>query len=376
MHFYVLQNFIPLMLAEQKRKQSVITRKDIAERAGVSISVVSRALNNSGYVDAEKKRKILQIAKELDYYPNPVAMSLTSQRTKQILFYCRELENAFNIEMYEGMLEAANKRNYMVVVHGKLDFSSIRNTMVDGLILPNEGVAELYLQDIGKNYHLPVVTASYGGFYSFTKSIPMIECDLWKGTLTALQYLWDRGHRRIAMISPYNLHDKNSRIIAWTEFMKYELEEDLEQYFFGVDRQSLPDDDRVLAFPEERGKESIYIQETFFEKGMLAAKLFSEQNSDATAVLGFNDEIALGFCKEIRRLGYEIPGDLSVMGIDGVYSRRYPDLLLTSLELNPRAIGEKCVEVLLNVIDGNKVKYVTHMPVKGPEGDSVRNLRP
>jgi DNA-binding LacI/PurR family transcriptional regulator len=265
------------MLAEQKRKQSVITRKDIAERAGVSISVVSRALNNSGYVDAEKKRKILQIAKELDYYPNPVAMSLTSQRTKQILFYCRELENAFNIEMYEGMLEAANKRNYMVVVHGKLDFSSIRNTMVDGLILPNEGVAELYLQDIGKNYHLPVVTASYGGFYSFTKSIPMIECDLWKGTLTALQYLWDRGHRRIAMISPYNLHDKNSRIIAWTEFMKYELEEDLEQYFFGVDRQSLPDDDRVLAFPEERGKESIYIQETFFEKGMLAAKLFSEQ---------------------------------------------------------------------------------------------------
>ena len=289
MHFYVLQNFIPLMLAEQKRKQSVITRKDIAERAGVSISVVSRALNNSGYVDAEKKRKILQIAKELDYHPNPVAMSLTSQRTKQILFYCRELENAFNIEMYEGMLEAANKRDYMVVVHGKLDFSSIRNTMVDGLILPNEGVAELYLQDIGKNYHLPVVTASYGGFYSFTKSIPMIECDLWKGTLTALQYLWDRGHHRIAMISPYNLQDKNSRIIAWTEFMKYELGEDLEQYFFGVDRQSLPDDDRVLAFPEERGKESLYIQETFFEKGMLAAKLFSEQNSDATAVLGFND---------------------------------------------------------------------------------------
>ena len=92
MHFYVLQNFIPLMLAEQKRKQSVITRKNIAERAGVSISVVSRALNNSGYVDAEKKRKILQIAKELDYHPNPVAMSLTSQRTKQILFYCRELE--------------------------------------------------------------------------------------------------------------------------------------------------------------------------------------------------------------------------------------------------------------------------------------------
>lgn len=130
-----------------------------------------------------------------------------------------------------------------------------------------------------------------------------------------------------------------------------------------------------MEFPEERGEETLYIQETFFEKGILAAKLFAERKSDATAVLGFNDEIALGFCKEIRRLGYEIPKDLSVMGIDGVYSRRYPDQLLTSLRLNPRAIGEKCVEVLLNVIDGKKVKYVTHMPVKAPEGESVRDLR-
>lgn len=236
----------------------MVTRKDIAERAGVSISVVSRALNNSGYVDAEKKRKILRIAKELDYYPNPVAMSLTSRRTKQILFYCRELENAFNIEMYEGMLEAANKRDYMVVVHGKLDFSSIRNTMVDGLILPHEGVAELYLQDIGKNYHLPVVTASYGGFYSFTKSIPMIESDLWEGTLTALQYLWDRGHRKIAMISPYNMQDKNSRIIAWTEFMKYELGGGGTVLFWGRQAKSAGRQQGLGISGRERGRDPLH----------------------------------------------------------------------------------------------------------------------
>lgn len=67
-----------------------VTRRDIAQKAGVSVSVVSRALNNSGYVDKEKKKRIIRIAEELGYHPNPVAVSLMKQRTKQLLFYCRK----------------------------------------------------------------------------------------------------------------------------------------------------------------------------------------------------------------------------------------------------------------------------------------------
>ena len=128
----------------------MITRKEIAARANVSVSVVSRALNNSGYVEGEKKRLILEIADELGYRPNPVAMSLMNQRTKQIMYYCRELENAYNIQLYEGMLEEAQKHDYMVVMHGKLDFDSIRNLMVDGLILPSENVTDIYIKNEGK----------------------------------------------------------------------------------------------------------------------------------------------------------------------------------------------------------------------------------
>ena len=58
------------------------TRKDIAEKAQVSVSVVSRALNNSGYVNAKKREQILQIAEELGYHPNPVAMSLMTQQSR------------------------------------------------------------------------------------------------------------------------------------------------------------------------------------------------------------------------------------------------------------------------------------------------------
>ena len=66
-----------------------ITRKDIAEKVGVSVSVVSRALNNSGYVKKEVKEQILKIAEEFHYAPNPYAMSLQKNQVRQILFYCK-----------------------------------------------------------------------------------------------------------------------------------------------------------------------------------------------------------------------------------------------------------------------------------------------
>ena len=159
----------------------MVTRKDIAERAQVSVSVVSRALNNSGYVNAKKREQILQIAEELGYHPNPVAMSLMTQRTKQILFYCKDMRNAFNIEVYRGMLAAAGQQDYMVVVNGTLDFRKVKGIMADGLILPNETIAGLYLEATGKNYHLPVVAATYGDSISFSRSMPVIECNMWDG---------------------------------------------------------------------------------------------------------------------------------------------------------------------------------------------------
>lgn len=326
----------------------MVTRKDIAQRAGVSVSVVSRALNNSGYVEEEKKRKILMIAEQMGYHPNPVAMSLMTQRTKQILFYCRELENAFNIEVYEGMLEVAKKHDYMVVVHGKLDFKSVRSIMVDGLILPSEKITDVYLKGAGKNYNLPVVSASYGDSISFVKSVPVVECDLWEGTRMILQYLWDRGHRKIAMIMPYELENSNARTCAYKEFMQYELGEKIQ--------------------------DNITIPEDFFGKGMLAAEIFRERKCDATAALCFNDDMALGFYRGLKKLGYGIPEDVSIVGIDGIYARKYADLFLTSLKLNPRMQGARCMEVLLDVLQGKKVKYVTRIPLCVEEGESVRTI--
>ena len=106
-----------------------VTRKDIAELCGVSVSVVSRALNNSGYVEESKRRKIIETAEKLNYIPQPVAMSLQERRTKQLLYYCKDL----------------NERGYLVTISGMMEFDRIRDTMVDGIIMPNEDLTSYYM---------------------------------------------------------------------------------------------------------------------------------------------------------------------------------------------------------------------------------------
>ena len=353
----------------------MVTRKDIAERASVSVSVVSRALNNSGYVDAKKREQILKIADEMGYHPSPVAMSLMTQRTKQILFYCKDMRNAFNIEVYRGMLEAAEQQDYMVMVNGTLDFTHVKGIMADGLILPNDSVADLYLRTNGKNYRLPVVSATYGDARSFVRSIPIIECDMWDGMSRILKYLRERGHRRIALVTPYEIESVSARNLAWIDLMRDMLGEHLQDYFFGINSKSLGRDLYKYGLTEERqwGK-TLLVEENFFEKGELAAEVFRERDSKATAVVCFNDEMALGFCKRMRKLGYEVPKEVSVVGIDGAYARKYADQKVTSLAVNPEKQGQKCVEVLLNLIEGKKIRYVSKIPMKILEGDTVREL--
>ena len=127
-----------------------ITRKDIAERLGVSVSVVSRALNNSGYVKKEIRESILSLAEQLHYIPNPIAMTLQQRKTRQIMFVCKDLHNSFNIDLYYGMLSIAEKRGYMVFLNGKLDFQLFRETLIDGIILANNMAAYEYDRQCGK----------------------------------------------------------------------------------------------------------------------------------------------------------------------------------------------------------------------------------
>ncbi len=357
----------------------MVTRKDIADKLGVSVSVVSRALNNSGYVDAEKKKLILEAAKEMGYYRNPVAVSMATRKTRQILFCCRDVENAFNIEVYEGILEAAYEQGYTAVYSQHFGTDASHGVMMDGVILPSEKAAEQYLQSVGRNNYLPVVTAAFGDSVQTSRHIHRVRADLWKGMHVMLEYLTAQGHERIAMVSPLEMEQGDGRVMAWKHYMHPLLGRRQNQYYIAVTDDLLKNSPDYARFADKRyrdykQRDLTFNAEDFFGKGQLAAKMLHESGVKPTAVVCFNDEMALGFCKQITKIGYRIPEDLSVTGIDGTFNRRYCDLELTTLDIHPHLIGRKCAQVLLELIRGEKPRSIVDIPIDLLEGNTVRKI--
>lgn len=197
-----------------------VTREDVAKEAGVSVAAVSRALNNSGYVKKEKKERILEVAARLGYNPNPVAMSLQRQRSRQLIFFRNDLTGAYYNQMFHGIVREAQKRNYRVLLDMQYEFEKIRSLMVDGIIFPSESVAEAYAASVGRTYHLPTVTVSYEAACTFSKPMPCVLLDDRKVMEAAIAYLERMGHEKIGMVLPFEAGYSRNRYEYWKEHMR------------------------------------------------------------------------------------------------------------------------------------------------------------
>ncbi len=353
-----------------KMVKTKVTRKEVAEQAGVSVSVVSRALNNSGYVDKEKKQQILAIAEKLGYVPNPVAMSLQQSRTRQIIFYCKDLTNAFNMDMYFGMQEAAREQDYVVLINGDMEFGNIKGMITDGIILQNEFFAAEYVSLYGKNYLLPVVSASFGSAQRMAVAVPMVEWDLYESMELALSYLRKRGHRKIAYASPYPYNHCDGRTNAWKSEMDVVLGDRMQDFFI-CEQETQEQDDLSDA---ERSIRRVLQNERFLEKGKEAGVVFLERNLDATAVICFNDEFAIGFVSHLEAEGKKIPGDISILSFDGTVRRKTMTPEITSITPNPKEMGRNLASLLMDRIDGKKIRYCSKQSIQVAEGASVKTV--
>ena len=188
--YYVLQ-YIPV-----RRGDFVANRKQVAEKAGVSVAAVSRVLNNSGYVSPEKRELVLRVVREMHYEPNPIAVSLKNNRTHQLLFYIRDLSNNYYMEMYKGMSEYAYDNGYMFIISGGFSSKQIKTLMDDGVLLPFQDLsAPAYAGDL----HIPTVAVTYGN--EIDKNVVHVEVKVADAMKLAIGYLRSMGHSRIAYVS-------------------------------------------------------------------------------------------------------------------------------------------------------------------------------
>ncbi|MDR2304284.1 MAG: LacI family transcriptional regulator [Treponema sp.] len=330
------------------------TRNDVAKQANVSTAVVSRVMTNTGYVSKDKRAAVLKAAEELNYRPSPIARSLRRGQTRQILFYWGTLSNAYFLELHRGMMDYAENKDYLICISGTSPIERIGDMMVDGLILPTEFYARRKYTQFLRKYHMPYVIIGYGEYIS--KNIHSVTVDTCLGMRKLIEYLRERGHRRIAFANADDTRINSPRCKCFCAMMEAVYQDKLEQYLLNFGGSISPAHDGLCRY------------------GTIAADLFVERKLNATAVVCFNDDVALGFCRRIGQLGYRIPQDLSIVSFDGLVTGEYMNPALTSMGLNPFEHGRKCAEIIISVINGASPPHKHTIEPFLIERDSVRTL--
>ncbi len=303
----------------------------VAERAGVSLSTVSRVLNGKASVNKVLKERVEKAVKELNYRPNSVARSLANNRTDSVGVLVPELNAPFFgdlMQAVESTLRAADKhviisvgRNCLETEKDAVEFLISRNC--DALIMHAEALSDEYLLELNQS-KLPValVNRQVEGLPEACTSL-----DNEKGGYLATRHLLELGHKDIAYISgPTDKCDASLR---------------LEGHKRALSEAGLPTNPQLIFngdYSEEDGK-----------IGLLE---LMARDVPFTALVCANDWMASGAISCARDLGMSLPHDLSVVGFDDVVFAHHVFPRLTTVS-NPIAeMAEMSAKYILNKVYG------------------------
>tara|TARA_B100000700_G_scaffold661_1_gene939 strand:- start:264 stop:1265 length:1002 start_codon:yes stop_codon:yes gene_type:complete len=309
----------------------VPTIYQVAERAGVSLSTVSRVLNGKASVNKVLKERVEKAVKELNYRPNSVARSLANNRTDSVGVLVPELNAPFFgdlMQAVESTLRAADKhviisvgRNCLETEKDAVEFLISRNC--DALIMHAEALSDEYLLELNQS-KLPValVNRQVEGLPEACTSL-----DNEKGGYLATRHLLELGHKDIAYISgPTDKCDASLR---------------LEGHKRALSEAGLPTNPQLIFngdYSEEDGK-----------IGLLE---LMARDMPFTALVCANDWMASGAISCARDLGMSLPHDLSVVGFDDVVFAHHVFPRLTTVS-NPIAeMAEMSAKYILNKVYG------------------------
>lgn len=329
-----------------------VTIKDIAKRAGVSYSTVSRALNDIGAGKSESRQRILDIAREMGYVPNQAAISLKFSRSHTIGLYfstISKMTSPFVLhDVLTGIYSIVGSR-YNVTVKG-IDMhekGTLNPTWFDGIIvLSQRSEDSAFIEEVMQK-NIPMVAICRIVYYD----VPNVVTDEIKAMEIAMDYLLDHGHRRIAVIEGLQEVDSTRyRHRGWLNSMVNH----------GLDPETL----------------RVEIGDYRYSSGYRAAKRILNQEEKPTAILCFNDEMAFAARAAIYEAGLTVPDDISLIGFDNWDMSGYGTMRLTTVERNMGDLAREGTRVLLRrledgMIDNSRIFLDNKLVVR----ESVKDIR-
>ena len=319
------------------------TIRDVAQKAGVSISTVSRVLNDTCPVASDKRVRVKKAALELGYTPNPVARSLLSQETGGVGIILPFVSGEFFSEFLNGVDQAAQELDFFLLIstshHSSDDLKKAMAGMykrVDGLLvmaphMTTEAVEALSPDtmpfvfvntEVASDGTHCVTFDNYGGMYAMTT------------------HLVSQGHRRIAFVKgTENAYDAMERLRGHMQALQ----------------------DTGIPVSKKLVFDGNYDQKAGFD----AVEKILKLEDRPTAVMASNDDCAIGVLSGLREAGIAIPSEMAVTGFDDVPSARYAVPPLSSVHVPVRQLGTAAIDLLVSRLNGDSAEaHLRTLPVE------------
>jgi DNA-binding LacI/PurR family transcriptional regulator len=313
-----------------------VTIKIVAREAGVSTQTVSRVLNNRPDVAPETRQRVQDVIQRLEYHPSAVARSLIQQRSYTIGVVTAGLDYLGPAQILNGITQGAESLGYALLLKELPDLQtegidavlqSLLARQVDGIIwaIPVVGDNNVWMGAVLPQFVIPVLCLAV----TPQPEIPYIAVDNYQGGCIAAQHLLDQGYRKIGHIAgPLDWLDARLRKNGWRDTLAKS----------GV---SVSDDHWV------EGNWST-------SSGYGAGQKLIEQYPDMQAVFVANDQMALGLLKFAGEQSLSIPGDLAVVGFDGIPETAFYSPPLTTVYQDLNLLGCSAVGALIEIIEGRE----------------------
>lgn len=323
-----------------------LTIKDIAKICGVSVTTVSRALNNYPGINQETKDKIMEVVREKQFIPNNSARNLKRLENHSIAVLVKGISNPFFQPMMVTLEKLAHKQKYTFILQAVND-NEDEIEVASELILEKKPKGIIFLGGYFEHTEaklrqldLPCVICAVGSIDEKSSDVcSSVHVDDIRESYRIVDYLCKAGHQRIAIF------------VATPEDKSISAQR-LEGYRRALADNGLPVVEELIRY--SNAGENIYSM----ERGYYDMKKLLKERNDFTAIYAISDTIAMGICRALKEEGKNVPGDYSVAGFDGLDMASYYIPTITTMKQPVREMAEAAAEILFDTIEnGSGVQH-------------------
>jgi DNA-binding LacI/PurR family transcriptional regulator len=319
-----------------------VTIKDIARHTNVSHSTVSRALHGNSLISEKTADRIRQAAHELGYRPSAAARSLKTRRSQALGVIVSSIDDPFFGEVLQGIEEVAQNKGYSLFMAAsqrdpereQAIVQAMSEHRVDGVIICSASFKPEQNRQF-KEFGVPIVVVNNQAAADYRYSIYHDDVD---GSRQITRHLIDLGHHQIA--------------------------------YLGNSSSGRTNLDRLSGFEMEMGLAEIPIPDGYIHEipgggpqdGLSGLEHFLNLQRVPTALICFNDMMAIGVLKGLHKAGLHVPEDISVTGFDNILFSNFTTPPLTTFDQPKRFIGAEATRLVLDLLNETADPDISNQP--------------